>query len=270
VRRTRTTAPFSIGRYLAIVFGLSWPFQFVFLIVGDTARPVLLVAMLMAGVGAFVAGRYVFRDGFDSAGWIIGNGWYYALALALSVFLWGVPTFLEWVFGAGDGRASVSWRSIVVDFGTAFVITLGPAFGEEFSWRGYLLPRLLMRYPERRALLLQGLITWLWHVPFVAAVAPQLGLHPALGIPVLLAVSLLPTVMHAVVFAHLWSRSGSLLVTTVYHAAFDEVRDTLQAAIGFGVLAENWQAVALTVMGGVLLWKVRLRPARATVRGSKD
>jgi membrane protease YdiL (CAAX protease family) len=71
-----------------------------------------------------------------------------------------------------------------------------------------------------------------------------------------LAVSLIPTVLHAVVFAYLWSISGSLLVATVYHSAFDEVRDTLQEAVGFGTLAENWQAVVLTILGALLLWKV--------------
>jgi hypothetical protein len=61
--------------------------------------------------------------------------------------------------------------------------------------------------------------------------------------------------MHAVVFAYFWSTSGSLLVATVYHSSFDEVRDSLEESVGFGVLAENWQAVVLTILGTLLLWK---------------
>ena len=45
----------------------------------------------------------------------------------------------------------------------SFAITLVPAFGEEFSWRGYLLPRLLKRFTTRRALLVHGFVTCLWH-----------------------------------------------------------------------------------------------------------
>jgi membrane protease YdiL (CAAX protease family) len=74
-------------------------------------------------------------------------------------------------------------------------------------------------------------------------------------VPLVLAVSLIPTVMHAVVFAWFWSTSRSLMVATVYHAAFDEVRDALEETVGFGMLAENWQAVVLTVLGLLLLRK---------------
>jgi membrane protease YdiL (CAAX protease family) len=145
---------------------------------------------------------------------------------------------------------------MLVSFITSFAITLVPAFGEEFSWRGYLLPRLLERFTTRTALLVHGFVTWLWHLPFIVTMGFELGEDPAISVPLVLAVSLIPTVLHAVVFAYLWSISGSLLVVTVYHSAFDEVRDTLQESVGFGTLAENWQAVVLTTLGGLLLWKV--------------
>jgi hypothetical protein len=43
----------------AVVFALSWPFQLAFDFLGNPFRPILLLAMIMAGVGMFVAGRYV-------------------------------------------------------------------------------------------------------------------------------------------------------------------------------------------------------------------
>jgi hypothetical protein len=92
-------------------------------------------------------------------------------------------------------------------------------------------------------------------LPFIVAMGFELGGAPAVSVPLVLAVSLVPTVLHAIVFAYLCSTSGSLLVATVYHSAFDEVRDTLQEAVGFGMLAENWQAVVLTCLGALLLWK---------------
>jgi hypothetical protein len=42
-----------------------------------------------------------------------------------------------------------------------------------------------------------------------------------------------------------------------HHSAFDEVRDSLDESVGFGMLAENWQAVTLTFLGVLLSWKAQ-------------
>lgn len=265
-----TNRSFSLGLHLVIVFAFSWPFQLAFIVLGDRFRPILLVSMIMAGVGTFVAARYVFRDGFEDAGWRWGRPRYYILAFGLALFLWLVPVVIENASGLRSDAWEPRWTTMLVSFITSFAITLVPAFGEEFSWRGYLLPRLLERFTIRKALLLHGFVTWLWHVPFIVTMGFELGGAPAVSVPLVLAVSLIPTVLHAVVFAYLWSISGSLLVATVYHSAFDEVRDTLQVSIGFGTLAENWQAVVLTTLGALLLWKVpwnTLSPSRQTGSG---
>jgi membrane protease YdiL (CAAX protease family) len=133
------------------------------------------------------------------------------------------------------------------------LLTLIPAFSEELSWRGYLLPQLLQRYSVLKALLLHGAITWFWHIPFLLAVGADFGPDLIIGIAIVLLVSLVPAVMHAIVFAWFWSRSGSLWVATFYHAAFDEVRDSLQLTVGFGWIAENWQMLLLLVLGVILL-----------------
>ena len=222
----RATRPFSIGLYLVIVFAFSWPFQLAFVFLGDPFRPILLMSMIMAGVGTFVAGRYVFRDGFEDAGWRRGRSRHYVLACGLPLLLWLVPVIIENASGLRSETWEARWATMVVNFITSFVITLVPALGEEFSWRGYLLPRLLERFTTRQALLFHGFVTWMWHVPFIVTMGFGLGAAPVVAVPLVLAVTLIPTVLHAVVFAYLWSISGSLLVVTVYHSAFDEVRDT--------------------------------------------
>jgi membrane protease YdiL (CAAX protease family) len=152
--------------------------------------------MIMAGVGTFVAGRYVFKDGFEDAGWRWGRPRHYVLAIGLALFLWLVPVVIENVSGLRSDPWEPGWTSMLVSFITAFAITLLPAFGEEFSWRGYLIPRLLERFTTRQALLLHGFVTWLWHVPFIVTMGFQLGGVPAVSVPVVLAVSLVPTVLH--------------------------------------------------------------------------
>jgi membrane protease YdiL (CAAX protease family) len=213
--------------------------------------------MIMAGVGTFVAGRYVFKDGFARAGWRWVRPMHYILVFGLALFLWLVPVLLEFALGLRQSPRDLELSPILAAFLLTFVITLIPAFGEEFSWRGYLLPRLLATYSSRRALLLHGSITWLWHLPFIVAMGLQLGGNPVASVPLVLAVSLIPTVMHAVVFAYIWSTTQSLAVATVYHSAFDEVRDTLEGSVGFGPLADYWQMVVLTILGLVVLWKAK-------------
>lgn len=46
------------------------------------------------------------------------------------------------------------------------IINFIPAFGEEFGWRGYLLPKLLPLGKDK-ALIISGIIWGLWHLPFI-------------------------------------------------------------------------------------------------------
>jgi membrane protease YdiL (CAAX protease family) len=46
------------------------------------------------------------------------------------------------------------------------MLNLVPIFGEEFGWRGYLLPKLLP-LGERKAYLISGLIWGIWHAPVI-------------------------------------------------------------------------------------------------------
>jgi uncharacterized protein len=247
--------PFSLRLYLLIVVALSWPFQIAFILLGDSFRPLLLVSMLMAGVATFLCGRYVFRDGFAGAGWSWGRPIHYALALVLALFLWLLPSAVERGFGIHAAAAEVTPAGLLSTFALSFAVTLLPAFSEELSWRGYLLPRLFSRHSPRKALLLHGAITWLWHLPVVIVLGMQTGLEPLLAIPAVLLVSFVPTVMHAIVFAYIWSRSASLPVATFYHSAFDEVRDTLEGTVGLGPLGQNFQMLALTVLGLLALFR---------------
>ena len=87
----------------------------------------------------------------------------------------------------------------------------------------------------------------------------------AVTIGVVLAIGFIPTVMHAPVFAYIWSRSGSLAVTTVYHAAYDGMRDSLATTIGLGPIAGSWSGLLLLVVGAVLLWRGNWKGVRVAL-----
>ncbi|AFY68429.1 Abortive infection protein [Thalassoporum mexicanum PCC 7367] len=263
---------FSLLTYLLIVFAISWPFQsFVFFFPEQLwASQMLLVSMIMVTVGTLIAGKYVFQDTFRDAGWSWGKPKHYILACALPVFIWVVPTIISLMLGIQALPEKFSAFGTLNLFLGSFLITLIPAFGEEFGWRGYLLPRLLLKHSIRKALLIQALIWWAWHLPFLIFLGihkPTIKGNILLSIAIILAVSIIPAMMHAVVFSYFWSASSSLAVVTIYHANFDEIRDTIQTTVGTGSLVEFWQMFFLTLIGAVLLAKGKWQKL-ATIRNA--
>jgi membrane protease YdiL (CAAX protease family) len=89
------------------------------------------------------------------------------------------------------------------------------AFGEEYGWRGYLLPRLLP-LGEIRASLILGTVWALWHLPVLLAGVLYPGNNPWL----LLLMFWFGVTM--VTFAYRWlfvASRGSTIVATVFHGS---------------------------------------------------
>jgi membrane protease YdiL (CAAX protease family) len=100
------------------------------------------------------------------------------------------------------------------------------AFGEEFGWRAYLLPKLLPLGP-RRAVLVLGVIWGVWHWPLIA-IGHNYGLeYPYAPFPGMLAMLWFTTVV-GIVLAWLTLRGGSVWPAVIAHAG-------LNAIAGIGV-----------------------------------
>ena len=213
--------------------------------------------MIMVTVATYIAGRYIFHNGFSKAGWNWGKSKRYLAVFSLAIFVWVVPTILELALGMRSIPRGVIVPDILGNFLLRFIATLIPAFGEEFGWRGYMLPHLVKLYRLRTALLLHAFIWWAWHLPVIIGMgmAEKLTNNMGTSIALILAITLIPSMMHAIIYAYIWTVTQSLAVVTVYHTAFDEVRDAIETSIGYGSLVEVWQMLTLTVLGGLLLWK---------------
>jgi membrane protease YdiL (CAAX protease family) len=268
INSSKRPRQFSLGLYLLIVFGISWPFQIVSAIWATDllSRYVLNVsAMIMVGVGTFIIGRYIFRDGFTNAGWQWGKLKHYLVVLGLVLLLWIFPTLIRLAVGTlelGDlDRTKTVWLFVLP------LVTLIPGFGEEFGWRGYMLPHLAQRMSVRKAVALHALIWWAWHLPLLVGTGVQAGVAGAAetNLPVALSVFIvvaavvivgaIPSIMHGIVFAYIWVRSESLAVATVYHAAYDGVRDSLGMVAGLPSMVGLWANMLLMILGIAVLWK---------------
>ena len=277
---------FSLWLYLLIVFVLSWPFQIIAAIWGKELLPRYALhacSMFMVTVGTYISGRYVFRDGFSNAGWRWGKFKHYLFVIGLALLLWVVPIIFDLFFGTLETPSPITTIQIVWIF--VFLLNFIPCFGEEFGWRGYMLPRLARRFTPRKAVLLHAIIWWAWHLPIIIGLGVQVGIVSAeemgfsVGVSVaLITVSIviasaLPAILHGVVFAYIWTCSGSLAVATVYHLAFDGVRDSTQLTIGHGPITSVWSCVILVILGIIFLWKGNwkaLGPSKTDINQSVD
>ncbi len=97
-------------------------------------------------------------------------------------------------------------------------------FGEEFGWRGYLLPR-LSPLGGILAAIITGIVWGLWHAPIIVLNGYNYPGHPWLGVIMMV----IFTIALSMIFAWLRFRSGSVWPSTLAHAA-------LNAQAGFAIV----------------------------------
>jgi len=185
--------------------------------------------------------------------------------LGLVALLWAFPALVRLVLGTVEPESLNSTQTIwlyLLPF-----ITIIPGFGEEFGWRGYMLPRMAQGRSARKAVIWHAVIWWAWHLPVLVntglqggrAGAEESGLPVAVSMIVsalvVVVMGAIPSILHAVVFAYIWVRSQSLAVATVYHAAYDGVRDGINLSLGLAPMAGLFATLVLVILGIAFLWK---------------
>lgn len=132
---------------------------------------------------------------------------------------------------AGFSADQLALISIITQIALAFtlgiLINMIFTFGEEFGWRGYLLPR-LAPLGGISAAIITGVIWGLWHAPVIVLDSYNYPGYPLAGVGVMV----IFTVALGMVFAWLRFRSGSMWPAVMGHAAFNA-----QAGFGFLLLS---------------------------------
>lgn len=141
--------------------------------------------------------------------WRHNLGWY-AIAMFLAPALAIAAALLQSLF---VGPPAVGGTAMPVPLALGWA--LFAALGEEFGWRGFLLPRLQARFDILGAALIIGVVWGVWHLPahWIGMQAYGDWFWAAFLIqgPFLLA-------GHAIIMSWLWNRThGSLLLMVLYH-----------------------------------------------------
>ena len=257
--KTKTLDLKGIAWFLAIAFGLAWLIDLPMYLDGRGLNSpwaaLIILQNFTPAVATLIVVRWIsplpqiriatgLRRGVKGTGW----GWYYLFALFGIVGFAIAAPFVAALLGmypldlanfsgyraaleslpGGDQLLTLGPILVVVLAGFAFTILYALAitpftFGEEWGWRGYLLPQLLPldQRPEGvlvgwRGLLISGAIWGFWHAP-LSLLGGTYPLHPVLGV--------LMYVFLGMIFGTIlgWMRlaTGSIWPAVLGHAAFD-------------------------------------------------
>jgi uncharacterized protein len=229
--------------FVVLAYGLAWAWSGFFLLpyLGDlltrsttptnmlerlgamTTLPTMLTPM----IAAFIMRIFLSKEGVKGSLGLLRSPKYYLAALVIpAVFVTAVVLIITQAItlpgvSLGEFRWSeATWYVYLILMVSALPVTLF-TFGEEYGWRGYLLPRLLP-LGEIRASILLGVIWGVWHLPLLLA-----GLNYP-GVNVWLVIIIFTFVTVALSFTYTWfyvASSGSVLVAAVFHASTNQFSD---------------------------------------------
>lgn len=126
--------------------------------------------------------------------------------------------------GQGASMSAGELRAITyAQLGLVFIAPLLnciACFGEEWGWRGYLLPKLMERHSSTYAIVVGGIIWGLWHAPIIA-LGHNYGLnYPGWPIAGIVAMCIFTTFIGAFL-SWLTIRSGSCIPAVFAHGALN-------------------------------------------------
>ena len=193
-------------------------------------------AQMMIAIGDFgpllaalIMRLFVSREGLrGSMGWKRPFKFYLA-ALLTPILFFGILA----VFNHLTGLGRFAWTRTDMPFGAYLglelligtIIVSVFVLGEEYGWRGYLLPRALA-LGEIKGTILVGLVWAFWHLPLLLV-----GLNYP-GQSLLIVIPLFTLVVIALSFPFAWlykASAGSVVLLSLFHGAINAYGDGLTA-----------------------------------------
>ena len=215
--------------FYVITMAISLPLILLFQTFLPRAEILVLINMLTPLLAALIMLFGVTGEGYTKEGRAsLGLGklglrwWGLAFLLPIPVlllsygFAW-VTGLARLATGPGEGGLSAALLNFLPNLLAAILL----GFGEEFGFRGYLLPR-LMGLGAKRALLISGFLHGVWHLPIILLTP----FYPTEGNLLIFIVLFLLTLTAAgVIYGYMRLVSDSVWVPTLFHGAFNAFWD---------------------------------------------
>jgi membrane protease YdiL (CAAX protease family) len=229
----------SVWIFLLLVFVLSWPL----LIYGfgwfaskeDVLQRYVFscLGMLMVAFSAFIVRAFVERRGFKDVGWNLGHCRWYLFALLFCTLLWLGPPLAALPFGGLESNHNLRQDELILVILSLGGVSLLAGFGEEFGWRGYLLPRLLHdRKMTRLVVVAIGFVWGIWHCAVAIGPLAKSVLESAAGWPATLGLTLVScaqmvgtSIALSFIFGAVWLKSKSIFLCSFLHGYWIGLRD---------------------------------------------
>jgi membrane protease YdiL (CAAX protease family) len=146
--------------------------------------------------------------------WRVNWWWYPVVLLGPLVFAMIVAGIAVLIGEPWDAALPSAMKLSIPALGlTLLILILTDGLGEELGWRGYLLPRLLIRHRAISASLILGLYWWLWHLPLVWTVGSAIKGQP-------LWLLLADLIAKSLIFTYVFlGTQGSVLIAILLHAS---------------------------------------------------
>ena len=217
IRRHPTAA------YILLAFSWTWLIAFTMLLTGladdvTNPSPVFILSGILSNVSPSLAALLVTRisGGKEGLKKLLGGfkvkgkrGWT-GLTLIIVPAVTALTTLISH-FVFHEYRFALVAPMIAM----GLVWPLFSSMGEEFGWRGYLLPRLIKRFGVLKAALLLGIVWEVWHLPMHYMVYRTYGSYM---IPAFLTIGFLNLTLNAVIMAVIYAvNKGSVKLMVLYH-----------------------------------------------------
>jgi hypothetical protein len=228
-----------VAAYAALAYGIAWAVWAP--VLGDawqaissgrtpssyTAPSFVVLGMFAPAIAGVIMRLFVSKEGLrGSLGPVRGKLRWYAVALLAPALFVTAAVGISTATGLSDFTLGVDKPLIAVGLTLLLINTPFTALltvGEEYGWRGYLLPKLLP-LGEFKASSIIALIWAPWHLPLLMVGLNYVGKNPLAVLAVMFVFTLGLSLMLTRLFV---AAGGSVLAVTLAHASLNAFGDRL-------------------------------------------